>query len=341
MYSVRHPARRYDREYIAYPISVFSLCVACSICRCGSGGRHGGFCFFSFPAVSMISRPHPPAPLPPPGKGESQSLFRRGLRPRHPCTEPSTALADAAMQVPGGGLPGRSPARPTFSFISFPHPPSPPFPTGRGLLVFICKGLRPLHPRARAESGTGCTCVAGARRWLARQVAGSPCLKLYWLPPSPLPPFPLRGRGSLKVYFAGGFAPGTPALNRLRHLQTLPYRCPAGGLPGRSPGRPALSFIGCPHPPPAPLPVGKGAFSFLMQGASPLASPGAESMVCCKPDRKQFPASGAARVQPPGTTAAKSISAANGLMPGCRGRSPRRNKLIVSPFPAGEGGRGG
>ena len=214
MYSVRHPARRYDREYIAYPISVFSLCVAGLICRCGSGGRHGGFCFFSFPAVSMISRPHPPAPLPPPGKGESQSLFRRGLRPRHPCTESPTALTDAAVQVPGG--------------------------------------------------------------WFARQVAGSPCLELYWLPPSP----------------------------------------------------------------PAPLPVGKGAFSFLMQGASPLASPGAESMVCCKPDRKQFPASGAARVQPPGTTAAKSISAANGLMPGCRGRSPRRNKLIVSPFPAGEGGRG-
>ena len=37
-------------------------------------------------------------------------------------------------------------------------------------------------------------------------------------PPSPLPQ---RGRGRPKVYFAGGFAPGTPALNRLRHLQTL------------------------------------------------------------------------------------------------------------------------
>ena len=27
-------------------------------------------------------------------------------------------------------------------------------------------------------------------------------------------------------------------------------------------------------------------------------------------------------------------------MPGCRGRSPRRNKLLVSPFPTGEGGWG-
>ena len=44
-------------------------------------------------------------------------------------------------------------------------------------------------------------------------------------PPNPLP---LRGRGRPKVYFAGGFAPGTPTLNRPRHLQTLPSRYPAG-----------------------------------------------------------------------------------------------------------------
>ena len=41
-----------------------------------------------------------------------------------------------------------------------------------------------------------------------------------------------------------------------------------------------------------------------------------------------------------GTRMAETVSAANGLMQGCRGRSPRRNKLIVSPFPTGEGGRG-
>ena len=49
--------------------------------------------------------------------------------------------------------------------------------------------------------------------------------------PIPLPPFP-AGRGSPKVYFAGGFAPGTPALNRLRHLQLLPSRHPAQGACG-------------------------------------------------------------------------------------------------------------
>ena len=43
---------------------------------------------------------------------------------------------------------------------------------------------------------------------------------------------------------------------------------------------------------------------------------------------------------PQGATAAKTISAANGLMQGCRGRSPRRNKLKNLPLPAGEGGWG-
>ena len=59
-------------------------------------------------------------------------------------------------------------------------------------------------------------------------VACQPCLWFALSPPSPAP-LPLRGRGRLKVYFAGGFAPGTPALNRLRHLQSLPYRFQAQG----------------------------------------------------------------------------------------------------------------
>ena len=57
------------------------------------------------PAFSFASCPHPPNPLPR-GKGETKSLFRRGLRPRHPGTEPSTALTAPATQAPlwGGGL---------------------------------------------------------------------------------------------------------------------------------------------------------------------------------------------------------------------------------------------
>ena len=42
-----------------------------------------------------------------------------------------------------------------------------------------------------------------------------------------------------------------------------------------------------------------------------------------------------------GTCLPRTINAAGGSGQGCRGRSPRRNKLWESPFPGGEGGRGG
>ena len=77
--------------------------------------------------------------------------------------------------------------------------------------------------------GGGCPRVGGDCSGVAGALRGA-CLvcRLLTLPlvfdfaPYPPSPLPRRGRGRLKVYFAGGFAPGTPALNRLRHLQTLP-----------------------------------------------------------------------------------------------------------------------
>ena len=57
-----------------------------------------------------------------------------------------------------------------------------------------------------------------------------PAFGLPFCPLSPQPPSP-AGKGEIfLVYFAGGFAPGTPALNRLRHLQPLPLWYPEGGL---------------------------------------------------------------------------------------------------------------
>ena len=50
-------------------------------------------------AFSLLSCPIPPAPLPG-GKGESQSLFRRGLRPRHPGIKPPAALTEPSKRVP-------------------------------------------------------------------------------------------------------------------------------------------------------------------------------------------------------------------------------------------------
>ncbi len=44
---------------------------------------------------------------------------------------------------------------------------------------------------------------------------------------------------------------------------------------------------------------------------------------------------------PPGTCLESSVSAANGLMQGCRGRSPRRNNLWGSPLPRRGRGAGG
>ena len=105
---------------------------------------------------------------------------------------------------------------------------------------------------------------------LAFFAARLPCLWFDFLPPIPPTPFPGGEGGDFSVYFAGGFAPGTPALNRLRHLQSLPLWCPEGGLatggtcypchcgtlrgglPALPPAYPAFSLIFCPHPPDPP-----------------------------------------------------------------------------------------
>ena len=56
------------------------------------------------PVFSLLFCPLSPRPPSPPGKGETQSLFRRGLRPRHPGTEPLAALTEPVKKMPSGGL---------------------------------------------------------------------------------------------------------------------------------------------------------------------------------------------------------------------------------------------
>ena len=87
-----------------------------------------------------------------------------------------------------------------------------------------------MHPRRQTACDTYSPRRSGTRR------AACPAGCRLNLPHheflAPIPPTRARralfpaGRGSPKVYFAGGFAPGTPALNRLRHVQTVPNRYP-------------------------------------------------------------------------------------------------------------------
>ena len=82
------------------PLGGLVRLVACRPCRCGV--RRGAWRFWSppYPAVSFISCPLSPRPPSPVGKGELFTLFRRGLRPRHPCIRPFATLIVPAMRAP-------------------------------------------------------------------------------------------------------------------------------------------------------------------------------------------------------------------------------------------------
>ena len=134
----------------------------------------------------------------------------------------------------------RPPTPPLVCFLS-PIPPTP-FPGGEGgdFRLFLCKGLRPLHPRGLNPGGAYSPCQSGAKRG-ACLFCRLPTLSLAYFPaPIPLTPFP-AGRGDYKFILPGAAAPGTPALNRLRHVQLLPNRYPAGG---RAPGVAGSAGVG-------------------------------------------------------------------------------------------------
>ena len=86
----------------------------------------------AYPAFSCPLSPRPPSPA---GKGETQSLFRRGLRPRHPCTEPLAALTDPAIQVHGG--------------TTRREPIPVGFAANHGFSPRGCKGRSPLHKKTK------------------------------------------------------------------------------------------------------------------------------------------------------------------------------------------------
>ena len=147
-------------------------------------------------------------------------------------------------------MPSLPPACPAFSFVSCPHPPAPLPLRGRGIFTFHMQGAPPLaSPRLRRRRhglNLRCRCpLGGLPGWLPADLATVvsaggldflaaclPCLWFTFLPPIPPTPFPGGEGGEYYFISPGATAPGTPALNRLRHLQLLPSRHPAQGACG-------------------------------------------------------------------------------------------------------------
>ena len=231
--------------------------------------------------TSHITRffPHPPAPLPG-GKGEIFSFLMQGASPlASPGLNPGGAGAGGAILRRAGGLPQRcritlpslSPMGGTAVLVAgftshitrfFPHPPDPRSqsalpPWGRGrFLVFLCKGLRPLHPRGLNPGGAGTGAayhapVGGLPRrcritlpslsptgGTAVLVAGFTSHITKFYPLSPRPALAERsspmGKGEFFWFsYARGFAPCIPGAEPGRHRSRGGVSRASGGLPRR------------------------------------------------------------------------------------------------------------
>ena len=174
------------------------------------------------------------------------------------------------------------------------------FPQEIITVVGRCAAPLPARPAVGAPAG-------GLPGWLPADRAipestGGACLFGYppplplpsFLPPIPPAPFP-GGEGGAQGYSMQGAPPlASPALDRLRHLQTLPKRHPVGWL--------AFFVVCCPClwlalSPPSPRPAlaerssrrEGGDQGYFMQGAPPLASPGNKPTVRRENGKRRFP----------------------------------------------------
>ena len=174
--------------------------------------------------------------------------------------------ARSAATVPDGGLSSSLPADPAFSLLSCPHPPAPSRREG-GFLVFLCKGLRPLHPRELNPAALIDPAMQGIRRGLVSSPPADPAFSLL---SCPHPPAPSRREGGILSFLMQGASPlASPGAETGRHLQPLPCRASGGGLSSSPPANPAFSLLSCPHPP-APSRREGGFLVFLCKGLRPL-----------------------------------------------------------------------
>ena len=173
--------------------------------------------------LAFFVAPYPPSPLPRRGRGRPRLFHARGFAPCIPGIKPLAAQAEPEKQALGGGLPRR--CRLTLSCRC------PAAEAGRrwdGASPAPGGGLPPALP-------VDTTAVVFA--WAACIFGCLPALPLVLiLPPFPegegYPPtlFPGEEGGDSKIILPGATAPGTPAFDRLRHLQTLPCRCSGADL---------------------------------------------------------------------------------------------------------------
>ena len=158
--------------------------VACLPCHCGAcrGGLpslspanpatvvpEGGACLLCRPPTPPLvyfPAPYPPSPLPRWGRGRFFCFLMQGASPlASPALDRLRHLQNLLSKYQAGACPRRCrlggrwrhPAgacplcrllTPPLAFFPAPHPPTPLPLRGRGrFFVFLCKGLRPLHPR--------------------------------------------------------------------------------------------------------------------------------------------------------------------------------------------------
>ena len=218
------------------------------------------------PAFAFFFAPIPPSPFPA-GRGETKVILCKGLRPLHPRGwtgrgtgeggEPRARRGRAPYRaglgghpVPGGGVPGWSPANPPFSLLFCPLSP---FPAGRGRpkFFFYARGFAPCIPGAGwgAALGKGANHAPGGGRApygaggggipvpggvLAFFAACPPCLRFTFLPLSPQPPS--RREGGDQSFFMQGASPlASPGLGGARHWGRGSFFCFAGGYRPRHP----------------------------------------------------------------------------------------------------------
>ena len=144
---------------------------------------------------------------------------------------PSAALAIPAAVVSAGGacLLCRPPTPPSLS-LTAPIPPAP-LPGGKGEnQSYFMQGASPLaSPGAEPERRLLSLPLWKTQWGLVLFAACQPCLEFTLSPPIPPAPFPDGEGGDYRLILPGASPPAPRALNRLRHLQSLPCGHPAHG----------------------------------------------------------------------------------------------------------------